>query len=159
MLIYSIRSSTVKLIGVLLIAVLCAVALMSGGETASVYASAEGITVRYDGIDDAQDRIAFIGGFGISVDASSVGEEKYRMPDDFARVIGGYNQIQRRQGLDLERYKNRRVTHYCYTVTNCTERATVNLYQYRDRIIACDLTLTDSATVHPLTEIPKGKFK
>lgn len=156
MLVYTVRSSTVKLLGIILIAALCAAVVLFGGGEKTVYASSGGVTVYYDGIKDEQGRIDFIEGFGLKVIAEGRTEESFRMPKDFDRIIGGYNQIQRRQGLDLERYKNRRVTHYSYKVDIEGKELEVNLYQLRDKIIACDLTDRESRQVYPLTELPEG---
>ncbi len=155
MFVYSIRSSTVKLIGVILIAILCVGIVISSSEESTVYASSEGLTVDYGGIEGREDRIAFIEGFGIKVDGNGETEELFRMPGEFDRILSGYNQLQLRQGLDLTRYKNRKVRHFSYTVTNYKGEGEcrVNLYVYRSRIIACDLTCKDEGIVIPLCEV------
>ena len=162
MFIYSIRSSTVKLIGAIVIAVLCICVVVGASGEDTVFASANGRTVDYGGIREKEDRIAFIRGFGLEVDSDGEREESFRMPSDFDRIVGGYNQIQLRQGLDLTKYKNRKVHHFSYAVTNYTAEGdwTVNLYIYRDRIIACDLSCTaGDGTVLPLTEVDPEMLK
>ena len=58
----------------------------------------------------------------------------------------GYNEIQKTQGLDLSRYRKKKVTRYTYEVTNYPDYAgTVyaNLIVYRGRIVAADLSSAD----------------
>ena len=40
------------------------------------------------------------------------------IPEEFDKIFMGYNEIQKRQGLDLSRYKNKSVMRYTYEVTN-----------------------------------------
>ena len=68
------------------------------------------------------------------------------MPEEFDRVMQGYNEIQKTQGLDLSRYRKKKVTRYTYEVTNYPDyEGTVyaNLIVYRGRIIAADLSSAD----------------
>ena len=84
------------------------------------------------------------------------------MPEDFDRVILGYNQIQKTQGLDLTKYERKRVTHYAYEVTNYDSDGAVyvNLLVYRNRIIAADISsASDGGFVSSLTEFDTSKLK
>ena len=83
------------------------------------------------------------------------------MPDDFDRVILGYNQIQKTQGLDLTKYERKRVTHYAYEVTNydCEGKVYVNLLVYRNRIIAADISAADGSFVTGLMDVDTSKLK
>lgn len=162
MFIYSVRSSTVKLFGVILIALLCVGIVIGSSDEGTVYASSEGKTVNYGGMETKEDRIAFIESFGLRVDPSSETEESYRLPGEFDRVLSGYNQLQLRQGLDLTKYKNRKIRHFSYKVTNYDYQGecTVNLYIIRSRIIGCDLSSTEgTGFVLPLLEIEPDKLK
>ena len=161
MFVYSIRSSTVKLVGVLLVAILAVVGIIfaDGGATVAASASTE---VNYGGIKTEEDRIAFIEGFGIKVDKDSKTEESFRMPDSFDRVILGYNELQKRQGLDLSKYAKKRVTRYSYRVLNYDSEGEVyaNLFVYRGRIVACDISSADpEGFVIPLTLVERDKLK
>ena len=107
MFIYSVRASTIKVLGVvLLLAALFGVIIFSG-QSEVVAASAAG-EVNYGGIKTKADRIAFIKGFGIQIDESSEEENAFRMPDNFDRVILGYNVLQQKQGLDLSKYQKKK---------------------------------------------------
>ena len=83
------------------------------------------------------------------------------MPESFDRILAGYNEIQKRQGLDISKYQRKRVTHYAYEVTNYDSdgKVFVNLIVYRNRIIACDISSSEKDSfVLPLSEIDESKL-
>ena len=162
MFIYSVRGSTVKLCAlVLLLAVLIGVVALSGqGEVVSAVSSATEID--YSGIKTKEDRAGFIKNFGIEIDESAEESVAFRMPDNFDRVLLGYNELQKKQGLDILKYKNKKVTRYTYKVTNydCDGDVYANLFVYRGRIVACDLTNAEhGGFVIPLTLVERSKLK
>jgi hypothetical protein len=68
------------------------------------------------------------------------------IPSEFDKIFTGYNEIQRRQGLDLSDYKKKKVMRYTYEVTNYEgETGTVyaNLLVYRNRVIGGDICSAD----------------
>ena len=84
------------------------------------------------------------------------------MPENFDRVILGYNQIQKKQGLDLSKYERKRVTHYAYEVTNYEHDGTVyvNLLVHKNKIIAADISsAANGGFVLPLVDIDTEKLK
>lgn len=162
MFIYSIRASTVRFFACIAICLSVLVLLMTLGSAETVYASAGGREINYGGMKTNEDRLEFIESFGIKVKSEPVREETFTMPDDFDRVINGYNQIQKAQGLDLTKYTRKRVTHYAYEVTNYDSTGTVyvNLLVFRNRIIAADISsLDDGGFVCALTEFDTSRLK
>ncbi len=162
MFVYSIRSSTVKFFGVLLVAVLAIIGIVIAGDGGVVSASSTVTGIDYSGIKSAEERIAFIEQFGIEVDKASESEEGFKMPDNFDRVILGYNELQKKQGLDLSKYAKKRVTRYTYRVTNYNSDGDVyaNLFIYRGRIVACDVSSADpEGFVIPLTLVERDNLK
>ena len=162
MFIYSIRASTVRFFACIFLCLAVLVLLLTLGSAETVYASASGREIDYGGIKTNEDRIAFIESFGIKVDPQAVREETFTMPDNFDRVIGGYNQIQKTQGLDLTKYSRKRVTHYAYRVTNYDSEGAVyvNLLVYRNRIIGADISsVDDGGFVCALTDFDTSKLK
>jgi hypothetical protein len=126
--------------------------ISGGGDT--IYASSAATEIDYGGIKTKEQRIAFIEQFGIEVDAESEEESPFRMPDNFDRVILGYNELQKKQGLDLLKYKNKKVTRYSYKVKNLDSEseAYANLFVHRGKIIACDISSAEKdGFVIPLT--------
>lgn len=162
MFIYSVRASTVRIVGLfLLVAVLISVVALSG-EGGVVSAASGAVEVDYSGIKSAEDRLEFMRGFGIQVDEGSVEEAAFRMPESFDRVISGYNELQKKQGLDLSKYHNKKVTRYTYRVTNykCEGEVYANLFIYRGKVVACDLTNADAGGfVIPMTLVERGNLK
>ena len=145
MFICSVRASTLRFVGV---AVLCAVLLfgtliLSDGK---LVAAASGTSISFTGADTDAGRIDFLQKQGWSVKAEMVDEATFTMPETFDRVMQGYNEIQKMQGLDLSRYRKKKVTRYTYEVTNYPDyEGTVyaNLIVYRGRIVAADLSSAD----------------
>ncbi len=156
MFIYSIRASTVRFFGVLLLtlAVLVTILAVGANEGGAVLAYSEGI--KLDGIKTNTDRIAFIRQFGVEVNEEPIETVEFSVPKDFDRIINGYNEIQRMQGLDLSKYKNKKVIRYTYTVKTGAdaEPVNVNLIVYRNTVIACDMSsASPDGFVKPLINI------
>ena len=146
MFVYSVRASSLKFFGA--VALSCAVLLAlilfipeyEAGESSSAFSVGKNIS--YDEITTNEDRIAFLSQFGWEVETEPLEEEIVTIPDNFNKVFKGYNQIQKQQGLDLEKYKRKEVTRYTYTVTNYpNEKGKVyaNLLVYRDTVIGGDI--------------------
>ena len=162
MFIYSIRASTVRFFACILICLGVLVLLLTLGSAETVYASADGREINYGGMKTNEDRVMFIESFGIKVKGEPISEETFTMPDNFDRVIQGYNQIQKMQGLDLTKYERKRVTHYTYEVINydADAKVYVNLLVYRNRIVAADISSMDNGGfVKALTEVDQTKLK
>ena len=161
MFIYSVRASTIKLLAL----VAAAVALLIGitGFTSMGYVStAAPATVRFTGMKTNEDRVAFIEQFGVKVKAEPLEEKQFLMPENFDRIILGYNELQKKQGLDISKYAKKKVTRYTYLVENYNGEgeAYVNLFVHRNRIIACDICSADrDGFVEPLTLVDKAKLK
>ena len=162
MFICSVRASTLKLFGIIFLALAILVSVVFWGEENTVFASAEGVEIDYGGIKTNEDRVKFIENFGLKIKSEPVSEESFSMPENFDRIINGYNEIQKVMGLDISKYKNKRVTHYAYTVENYDWQGEVrvNLLVYKNRIIACDVSaLEEGGFVLPLTDIDPAKLK
>ena len=154
MFVYSVRASTIKFFSViaLTLAVLVGILLLGGGND-SVYASSG--SVEFSEIKTNDDRIAFISQFGIKAKSEPVETEEFRVPENFDRVLSGYNEIQKRQGLDVSRYKNKKVIRYTYEVEDYNGKtAFVNLIVYKGTVIACDISSTDpDGFIEPLIKM------
>ncbi len=162
MFVYSIRASTLKFFAVIGVCLVLLITFATLGSERTVYASVDGRTVNYGGMKTKEDRIAFIEGFGLKIDPESETEEQFTMPDNFDRVLSGYNELQKEQGLDLSKYTKKKVTHYTYRVTNYDNEGAVyvNLLVYRSKIIACDVSSGDpSGFVLPLCDVDTEKLK
>jgi len=145
MFIYSMRASSVKFFSViaLTLAVLVGLLVFGRGSGDTVYASST--DVDFSGIKTNEDRLAFISQFGIKVEGEPSETEEFRVPDNFDRVIVGYNEIQKKQGLNIEKYKNKKVMRYTYEIKDYEidgkqTDAVVNLVIYKGTVVACDIS-------------------
>ena len=74
--------------------------------------------VSYGGIATENDRREFIKAQGYEIADKAVDKVSFSVPKDFDRIISGYNEIQKKQGLDLSKYKKKKLMRYTYQVTN-----------------------------------------
>lgn len=161
MFVFSVRSGTVKLFGLVALTLLLLAGALIFGTGDTVLASSDG-GVSFEGVKTEEDRIAFIESFGIKVDKESGEAKSFSMPENFDRVIVGYNELQKKQGLDLSKYQGKKVTRYTYKVENydCDGEVYASLFIYRSRVIACDVSSADpEGFVIPLTLIDQAKLK
>lgn len=162
MFIYSIRASTLRVLGFALLAVVLTVGLLLSGKGGAVSAMSSATEIDYSGVKTKENRIAFIEQFGIEVDSESEEEEAFRMPENFDRVILGYNELQKKQGLDLSKYQNKKVTRYTYKVMNYRADGEVyaNIFIHRGKVVACDVASANpEGFVLPLTMVNKSNLK
>ena len=152
MFVYSVRASTIKFFGVICVALAALVTLIAfvptyvGGAEAT---GGEGVTTKeisYERVKSAEDAQGFLAQFGWQIDAAATKSTVLTIPGEFDKVLSGYNEIQKRQGLDLTKYKNREVTRYTFTVTNYPNydgTVYANVLVYRNRVIGGDLSTAD----------------
>ena len=145
MFVYSVRASGIRyfLLVVLTLVVLVGSIVITGGDTATVFAESG---VNFGGAGEHEGRIAFIKQFGYEINEAPISEATFSMPTDFDRIITDYNEIQRRQGLDLSKYKGKTVTRYTYEVKNYDGydgTVYANLIVYKNKVIGGDVCTSD----------------
>lgn len=144
MFIYALRATSLKLFGIVLLAAILLVSLavmipVYGNEPLA--AAAEEQEIRYTKIKTNDDRLNFLKQFGWEVQETPE-EEEVRMPSEFDRVFASYNEIQKRQGLDLSKYAGRKVMRYTYKITNWQDSGKevyATVIVYKNRVIGGDL--------------------
>ena len=144
MFIYALRATTLKLFGIVLLAAVLLVSLavmipVYGNEPLATVAEEKEIT--YTKIKTNDDRLNFLKQFGLEVQDTPE-EEEVRLPSEFDRVFASYNEIQKRQGLDLTRYAGRKVMRYTYKLTNWQDSGKevyATVIVYKNRVIGGDL--------------------
>ncbi len=154
MFIYSVRASTVKFFAIIALTLVVVIALLAVGGGGYIPASSS--EINFSGMKENDARVEFISQFGVKVKEAPVETESFSVPDNFDRVIAGYNEIQKAQGLDISKYKNKRVTRYTYETVGYEggESCYVNLIVYRGAVIACDISSTDpEGFVRPLVKL------
>lgn len=148
MFICSVRASTLRFFGAVLLSLALFLAILVLVDPSATAVDSDAVeTVNYAGIKTDADRVTFLGTFGWEVAGEAPCEEvTFLLPTEFDRVLAGYNEIQKSQGLDLARYKNKRVTRYTYEITNYEGyegKVYANLILYKNKIIAGDISSAD----------------
>ena len=149
MFVCSVKAGTLKFFGAVLLSIALFLTILVLVEPGGITVGAEEYTeaVTYSGIRTDADRVAFLSAFGWEVAGEvPVGEVSFTMPSEFDRVLAGYNEIQKAQGLDLARYKNKQVTRYTYEITNYAGyegKVYANLILYKNKVVAADITSAD----------------
>lgn len=93
----------------------------------------------------------FIEGLSLSVDELYFTKQVY-IPTEFNDTYVSYNELQQRQGLDLQRYKGKRCTLYVYKLKDYTidnSDVYISVIVYKDTVIGGHISaLTQDATMH-----------
>ena len=150
MFIYSFRASTIKRVGVICVALTVLITLIAFVPTYSLSSSVADadadVTYRYDKVKSEADVIDFLSQFGWEVEQSPIEVKKVTIPAEFDKVFAAYNEVQKEQGLNLSKFKNKEVTRYTFAVTNYEGyEGTVwaNVLVFRNRVIGGDLCSAD----------------
>lgn len=152
MFIYSMRAGTLKLIGVICVALTVMITLIAfvptytvGNDAVNAGGSAE---IRYDKVNSADDVSEFLAQFGWQTDEKPEEMGTVTIPEEFDKVFAAYNELQKEQGLNLSRYRGKDVTRYTFRVTNYTGyngKVLANVLVYRNRVIGGDICSADTS--------------
>ena len=151
MFIYSLRASTVKLVGVICVALTVLIALIAFVPTYAISSQTSAgadqeVSYSYEKVKNAEDAVSFLSQFGWTVNAEPVEVKTVTIPAEFDKVFSAYNELQKEQGLNLTKYKNKEVTRYTFTVTNYEGydgTVYANVLVYRNRVIGGDVCSAD----------------
>lgn len=150
MFIFSVKASTLKLAAVIgaaavALGVIVAASPDYAPRTTAAIAEANA-EYKYNKIKTNEDRIAFLEQFGWKVDAEVTEEVTMKIPREFDKIMTEYNELQKRAGLDLSKYRGREVVRYTYNVTNYPSydgRVNANIIIYNGRVIGGDISSSD----------------
>jgi hypothetical protein len=144
------HANTIKFFAVICLALTVLIALIAfvptyvtGQEATQVGLN---VSYNYEKIKNNEDRINFIKQFGWEVDAQPLKEQEVTIPKEFDKIFAAYNEIQRKQGLDLSSFKKKNVMRYTYTVTNYPDydgEVYINILVYRNKVIGGDVCSAD----------------
>ncbi|MCH5182652.1 MAG: DUF4830 domain-containing protein [Oscillospiraceae bacterium] len=107
--------------------------------------------VEYKGVDTVEEQLSFLRELGHEPDPNPVYAGEVVIPEVFDSVYETYNQLQKAQGLNLEKYKGKTVRRYTYALTpsggetsdgNMGEVRYATLLIYKNRVIGGDITTT-----------------
>ena len=140
MFVVSVKMSTLKIACVLAaLGVVIAFAVWPRGDVQPSVAA--GRTVA--GISTNEKRIDFLQSYGWKVDAQPVEVVEVTIPQTFNQVYQNYNEIQKKQGFDLAKFRGKRVKRWTYNITNYpgySQRVYGNLLIYDNSVIGGDVS-------------------
>jgi len=148
MFIYSVKASTLKFAAIIAVGIAVFTALfvlIPPYENSS--GVSEAVSINYDKMKTNDDRRAFLSSLGYEVSDSPTQSVSVKIPAEFDKIYSGYNEIQKAQGFDLSKYKNKELERYTYTVKNYEGyEGTVyaNLLIYRGKIVGGDICSADA---------------
>ena len=158
MFVYSLRAGTVKLVGVICVALTVLITLIAFVPTyttdnsAAANAGEVAVSYSYDKVKTQDDVVGFLSQFGWQVNATPVEVKTVTIPSEFDKVFAAYNELQKAQGLNLLKFKNKEVTRYTFSITNYADyNGTVyaNVLVYRNKVIGGDICSADvSGFIH-----------
>ncbi len=141
MFVYSFKASSLKAAFTLSFAALILVALILAVPSyGAIETDTDGIS--YSGVKSASDAAEFLKQFGWEVSGEPTESVEIKVPSDFDSVFTEYNEIQKRQGLDLAKYRRKSVTRYTFEVKNfegASGEVFASVIVYRGNVIAGDL--------------------
>ena len=150
MFVYSIRATTIKFFGVICVALAALITLIAFVPTyigdSTQTGAEQSKEISYDKVKSVEDAQKSLSQFGWEVDAAQAKTVQVTVPSEFDKVFVGYNELQKRQGLDLSKYRNKSITRYTFPVTNYPDyEGTVyaNVLVYRNRVIGGDICSAD----------------
>ncbi len=146
MFIWSLRAKTLKFFGIIclcLVAIISAVAFIPSYVAASATPEGE---INYSKIKTNDDRVEFLAQFGWQTSSEATDSEQVTIPAQFDKIFAGYNEIQKRQGLDLTKYKGKQMMRYTYEITNYSGyegKVMANILVYRGKVVGGDICSAD----------------
>ena len=134
-------------VGILALCIIaCSVVAVVGTprEDGSISVSDEVFSLTSDKkVRDNGGRLEILRGCGWEVEEEPIEFIEVRIPEEFDGVYTDYNEIQKRQNLDLSKYCGKRVMRYTYRVKNHPsgeEGIVANLIFYKDKLIGGDVS-------------------
>ncbi len=151
MFVYSMRATTIKLVGVICVALTILITLIAFVPTYAISSDGtEGVdaevSYRYDKIKDQEDVVEFLAQFGWQVDPNPTEVKTVTIPTEFDKVFSAYNELQKEQGLNLSKFKGKDVQRYTFTVSNYEGydgTVFANVLVHRNRVIGGDICSAD----------------
>ncbi len=149
MFIYSLKASTIKFFAVVCVALATLITLIAFIPVSAIdgdTSASANVNIDFSGIKTNDDRIKFLSQYGWQVRPEAVECVEVTIPKEFDKIFAAYNELQRRQGLDLEKYQGKHVSRYTYEVTNYDGydgTVYANILVYRNRVIGGDICSAD----------------
>lgn len=143
MFIYTLKASTIKFFGVVFLSIAVLVALITVIPDNTTGIEAAATTNIEAGTNEG--RVDFLEQFGYDVNEDPLEVEEVMIPSSFDAVYDAYNDIQKSQGFDLQKYRGRKAVRYTYEIENYEYegRVLANMIVYKGKVIAGDVCSLD----------------
>jgi len=94
--------------------------------------------------DTKEGRAAYLAALGWEVKEEPLSEQTIRLPATFPDVLKEYNELQKKQGFDLEKYAGKEISMYSYSLQNPPGEGEYlcSLYVYKGKVIGGDIHST-----------------
>ncbi len=142
MFVYSVKSSKVKVVLLVALCVVAAVAFLLASSTSKETSNLGGVSLK---AENAEQRVAFLSQFGWEISKDPLEVCEVIIPSEFDKTYENYNKIQKNNGFDLSKYKGMRVKRWTYEIKNYPGYATdsgcirANLLVYDGLVIGGDV--------------------
>ncbi len=93
-------------------------------------------------LSTSEDCITLLTALGWEVNIKPLEVAEVRIPEQFSEVYENYNELQTEQGLDLSKYKGKKVTRYTYEIVNYPtgeQNVQATLLVYKNKLIGGDI--------------------
>lgn len=105
--------------------------------------------IRFDGIKDLDGVVKFAESLGFSVDKDSAEAVEVKIPSKADAVLEEYNNLQKSQGFNLMKYKNKKAVRYTFKITELPDEQSLpeddvllTVILYKDKVIGGDVYFT-----------------
>lgn len=165
MFIYTVKASTLKTISLCVVTVIALGLLIAfmptvskpieASDKSALTVSKNEDNIVYGKIKNVNDMNSFIKKLGWQVEENPIEIVDVQIPNEFNNVYLKYNEIQKSQGLNLEKYKGKVAKRYTYVIKNypnTTETVYLNIIILKNKVIAGDVCSADvSGFVHGMS--------
>lgn len=118
--------------------------IMNSGEETVVSVSDETQpTIVERKVKSNEERVSLLRECGWEVDGEPIEFIEVKIPEKFDGVYTEYNELQKKQGMDLSKFSGKRVMRYTYKVNDYPggeDGVVVNLIVYKDKLIGGDVS-------------------
>lgn len=164
MFVFSFKASSVKIICLVCVCIIAAVAVISILPTAgsSLNVNKLDISSELSKIDvkGEKGRQEYLSVLGYGVEKEPVTETSEKLPKALDVVTERYNDLQRLQGFDLSKYCGKSVKGYTYKVSSLPDgtklgedKYLATLIVYKNKVIGADLCCPDMEMYFPLVKL------
>lgn len=147
MFILSVKASKKKLIAIIALALLILGVIIVIFANVGSLNNANSQSGKYSLIADSNEsRVSFLSQFGWKINEEPLEVSDITIPEEFNDVYENYNEIQKRQGLDLQKYKGKSCKKYVYEVLNYPGRSKgirASLIVCKGKVIAGDISSSE----------------